>query len=405
MQILQELNDDGVKLEDCLVISPLFGRVRKLTLRFTSYDINTLCNYDPPRTEGNQWFFPSINQEKNSISLKLHPEFKSYFLESKNFFKINGTWTQRALLKRGDCLQLSGNRIQFWGKDSNENENQPLLNPGKKLNVLLEGETGTGKTSLAHKIHEQSQVKGKWVHLNLAAYSQGLIESELFGHLKGAFTGAVRDKVGAIEHAKEGTLFLDEIDSLSLETQTKLLTYLDAGEFRRVGSPQAIKVRPRFIFASGKPLRYLVEEGKMRSDFYYRISSGMKITLKSLRKEPEKILQFLERFEKRYQVRMSKNLKDFYLKYPWYGNYRQLEGHLEKKREFFSRPHWEFDWVDEHLLDLPETPLREIPKKLGEIEYEHVERTFQKLNRNERSTCEVLSISKYRLRRILGRVS
>ncbi len=403
--MIQELLADGVRLEDEVKINPLFGHSRKISLRYTSMEISSNESYNPPIIDGNKWLFPSISKEKINIELGLDKDLERYCLKSSSFFKISGQWVNKAYIRRGDCLQLFGNRIHFLSTQKTNSIEEPLFKLGKKLNVLIEGETGTGKSSLAKKIHEDSGVAGDFVHLNLAAYSQGLIESELFGHIKGAFTGAYQDKIGAIERAKNGTLFLDEVDSLSTEVQTKLLTYLDEGEFRRVGSSGLCKVRPRFIFASGKPLDALVKCEQMRKDFFYRLSSGARIKLKPLREQKEKLESFLWEFQNENQVKITKKLLELYLRLPWYGNYRQLIGHLEKKKELILSNVWEFDWIDEELLQSPISLLERIGPKLEQLEYDYVEKTYQRLNGDERSACEVLSISKYRLRRILKMVS
>ena len=148
--------------------------------------------------------------------------------------------------------------------------------------ILLIGETGTGKTTIAKKIHDESGVGGNFVHLNLSSFSQSLIESEIFGHRKGAFTGAISDKKGAILEANKGTLFLDEIDSIDISLQTKLLTFLDNGEFRAVGGGSNTS-DVRMIYSSGKNIKDLVASGEMRLDFYFRLKNSLCLEVPNLR--------------------------------------------------------------------------------------------------------------------------
>ena len=137
------------------------------------------------------------------------------------------------------------------------------------------------------KIHRDSGKVGRFVHLNLSSFSRELVESELFGHTKGAFTGAVLEKMGAIKEAHRGTLFLDEIDSIDLEIQTKLLTFLDHGEYRQVGGGVQ-KSSVRMIFSTGREnIKNLVEKGKIRLDFYYRIKNSLVINLPNLRDDKD----------------------------------------------------------------------------------------------------------------------
>ncbi len=203
--------------------------------------------------------------------------------------------------------------------------------------VLILGESGTGKELIARAIHEQSARRhGSFVAINCGALPEGLLESELFGHVKGSFTGADRNRRGLFEEACEGTLFLDEISETTPALQVKLLRALQEGEIRRVGDNHPIKVSGRLIAASNKDLDKLVESGKFRDDLYYRLKV-FPIEIPPLRERPEDILPLAEHFLRKAQKKISGSAKRFSpeaaqaLKaYSWPGNVRELEHTVER---------------------------------------------------------------------------
>jgi transcriptional regulator with GAF, ATPase, and Fis domain len=198
--------------------------------------------------------------------------------------------------------------------------------------VLLRGESGTGKELLARAIHEHSPRAGKaFVTVHCAALSTSLLESELFGHVKGAFTGAHRDKVGRFELANGGSLFLDEIGDISLEVQTKLLRVLQEMTFERVGSSEPVKVDVRLIAATHQRLEALIRQGRFREDLYYRLDV-ISIHVPPLRERREDIIELANYFLRQYAQRCGKEMTliddDALLvlkAYSWPGNVRQLE--------------------------------------------------------------------------------
>jgi DNA-binding NtrC family response regulator len=235
------------------------------------------------------------------------------------------------------------------------------------MKILITGESGTGKTRLAKKIHSQSKRSGQFIGINLSAYNPSLIESELFGHKKGAFTGAVSDKCGAFKLANWGTLFLDEIDSLPIELQTKLLGFLDDKTFRAVGDTREEKINARLIFASGRPLESLVEKGLFRKDFYYRLKTGHGIELKPLRDDVSLIDRVLDQFCLENNITLTYRLREFYLSLSWPGNLRELYGHLEKKRILTKGRKFDFDLCDEELIT-KSTDLYSFEKEIQSLE-------------------------------------
>jgi transcriptional regulator with GAF, ATPase, and Fis domain len=202
--------------------------------------------------------------------------------------------------------------------------------------VLLRGESGTGKELLARAIHENSpRTNRPFVAVHCSALSPGLLESELFGHIKGAFTNAIRDKVGRFEAANGGTLFLDEIGDISVEVQIKLLRVLQERTFERVGSSEPLKVDVRIIAATHQDLELLMRQGRFRKDLFYRLDV-LRIVLPPLRERAEDIPELALHFLRFYSDRMRKQVsgidEDAMVRlkaYPWPGNIRQLENAIQ----------------------------------------------------------------------------
>lgn len=201
--------------------------------------------------------------------------------------------------------------------------------------VLLTGETGTGKSQLAYYIHSQSQRRnGLFLRLDCAQFSRSLIESELFGHEKGAFTGAVEKKAGLLELVCGGTLFLDEIENLEFDLQAKLLDVLESKTFRRVGGKEMLQTDFRLISATNVPINDLLQAGRLRKDFFYRLK-GVAFHLPPLRERPEDIPLFMEYFLKKFnseyvkQVRLSREAQQYIQAYAWPGNLREMSRTLE----------------------------------------------------------------------------
>lgn len=203
--------------------------------------------------------------------------------------------------------------------------------------VLIQGENGTGKELIANAIHYNSpNVNKPFIKLNCAVLAETLLESELFGHMKGAFTGAIKDKVGRFELANRGTLFLDEIGEISQNMQVKLLRVLQEGEFERVGGTETIKVYVRIIAATNQNLEQKIHEGKFRQDLYYRLNV-IPIQVPPLRERKDDIellvFHFLEKFDEVYKKNIKKIQTDVLRaleEYDWPGNIRELENYMER---------------------------------------------------------------------------
>jgi transcriptional regulator with GAF, ATPase, and Fis domain len=208
---------------------------------------------------------------------------------------------------------------------------------GTDATVLILGETGTGKEVIAHAIHSRSLRKDRpMVTVNCAALPANLIESELFGREKGAFTGAHARQVGRFEVADMGTFFLDEIGELPLELQSKLLRVIQEGEFERLGSPHTIKVNVRIIASTSRDLQEEIKKGRFREDLYYRLNV-FPLTIPPLRKRSDDIPLLVEHFVKKFSRKMGKEIKTIpkeamnaFQSYAWPGNVRELEHVIER---------------------------------------------------------------------------
>src|SRR5246127_4319200 len=208
---------------------------------------------------------------------------------------------------------------------------------GTDVPVLILGESGVGKEVIASFIHEQSnRSEGPFVKVNCAALPHELLESELFGYERGAFTGAIRDKIGKFEQADKGTLLLEEIGEMSPHLQAKLLHVLQDAEFSRLGGKKSVKVNVRVLAATNKKLKEAVLKGEFRNDLYFRLNV-IKLEVPPLRERREDIPllcnQFLDKYRERYQSTVQqfpREMMELFLKYDWPGNVRQLENVVKR---------------------------------------------------------------------------
>jgi formate hydrogenlyase transcriptional activator len=203
--------------------------------------------------------------------------------------------------------------------------------------VLIQGETGTGKELIAQAVHNRSGRRDRpFIKVNCAAIPSGLLESELFGHEKGAFTGAIMRKPGRFELADKGTLFLDEVGDIPLELQAKLLRVLQEHEFERLGSTRTQQVDVRVVAATHRDLKQMVEEGTFRSDLYYRLHV-FPLTVPALRDRPEDIPSIVRHFVAKYSQRMNRQIEtipprtmEVLKDHAWPGNVRELQNFIER---------------------------------------------------------------------------
>jgi two-component system response regulator HydG len=272
--------------------------------------------------------------------------------------------------------------------------------------VLITGESGTGKELIAQAIHQNSPRKNKRVvPLNARAVAENLVESELFGHVKGAFTDAVTDRVGAFEYANGGTLFLDEVGDMPMSTQVKLLRVLEDNQIARVGDNKPIKVNVRLVSATNRNLEQAVESGDFRRDLYYRIKV-LTVQLPPLRERREDILPLMDHFRRQFVKRHGKPVKGVspavsrkLFSYDWPGNVRQLRNAVETMVVLDTDGTLDIDDLPPELVDVEEQPAVEpagplglIGQSLDEIERWAIEQTLKLTSGNREETARILGI-------------
>jgi formate hydrogenlyase transcriptional activator len=249
----------------------------------------------------------------------------------------------RAASSESGATLMSGSRADFGDVIIGQSEGLAALLTGVETvaptdsTVLILGETGTGKELIARAIHNLSPRRDRvFVKTSCASIPGGLLESELFGREKGAYTGAVTREIGRIELANGGTLFLDEVGEIPLELQSKLLRVLQQQEFERLGSARTIQVDFRLLAATNRDLALMVKEGRFRSDLYYRLNV-FPLTVPPLRNRTDDIPALVWHFVKKYAARMNRRIDTILsqdmapmVEYPWPGNVRELQNFIER---------------------------------------------------------------------------
>jgi len=305
-------------------------------------------------------------------------------------------------------------RYQFEGIIGRSRAMQPLFTMLETVartasTVLVTGETGTGKEVIAKAIHHNSPRKThRFVAMNCGAIPETLLEAELFGHEKGAFTGAIAMRQGKFEHANKGTLFLDEIGTMSLSVQTKLLRALAERSFERVGGNQTIKVDVRVIAATNAPLKEMIKDGTFREDLFYRLNV-FPLTLPPLRERREDIplltKHFLIKFVPDGPPQISQGAMRALMAYDWPGNVRQLENAIERATTMRgSRPEIDVGDLPPEVQEAPPdtaTPYVDLPDDgldlndyLASIERDLIRRALERTTGNRNKASEVLRIKR-----------
>jgi len=277
-------------------------------------------------------------------------------------------------------------------------------------NVFITGESGVGKNLVAKIIHFTSKRENMpFLSLNCATFNENLLASELFGHERGAFTGAIRTKQGLMEIADTGTLFLDEISEMSTSLQAKLLKVIEDGEFFRVGGTKTVKVDVRFIAATNQDLKTFISEGKFREDLYYRLNV-MDIYIPPLRERREDIeplsIYFLQKHLYRYNKKITgftKKAIEILLNYSFPGNVRELENIIERAIIIEKNPLISPESLPQSLTIFNiETIEPNNIKTMNELNKEYAEKVVEMLGGNKSKAAELLGISRTSLWRILS---
>lgn len=269
--------------------------------------------------------------------------------------------------------------------------------------VLITGESGTGKELVARAIHKNSQRdQMPFVTVDCSTLVENLFESELFGHVKGSFTGATVTKHGRLELANHGTVFFDEISNIGMEVQAKLLRAIQEREIIKVGSSQAIKIDIRIIAATNKDLRQAVQENSFREDLFYRLSV-VPLFLPPLRERKDDIPQLVDYFIDKYNMKRNKTIQGVseqtlkaLTQYEWPGNVRELENVIERAVVLTEHDYIRPDDLSYYGLGVKEETHED--RSLDEMEKRHITRTLRKYNGHKQRTAEVLGIDRKTLR-------
>ncbi len=339
-------------------------------------------------------------------------------LEHKRFGEERDEW-------RRQVARYSG---RFVGKSAAMKKVFHIIEQVAPTNstVLITGETGTGKDQVAREIHEQSRRSHKpLVKVDCASLPESLLESELFGHVRGAFTGAVKDRKGRFELADGGTIFLNEIGEMSAGAQQRLLRILQDSELERVGDSQTIHVDVRVIAATNKDLTKLIRENKFREDLFYRLRV-VQIPLAPLRERQEDIPVLAQVFLKRYSEETNKNLLEFnpevlqiFNRYPWPGNVRELQHVVENISIFAKGEQVTLDDLPQEILgNMPENDIQTqeiqedrqnmicipIGSTLEDAELQIIRKTLDSVGGNKEKAARVLGLSRSSLYRRLPKL-
>ena len=303
-----------------------------------------------------------------------------------------------------DKLVVSKESGMFWGESNAMQQLRSLIEKVARTdaNILVTGENGTGKEMLAREIHLLSNRKKETlVPVDMGAITETLFESELFGHVKGAFTDARADRPGKFEVANKGTLFLDEIGNLSYHLQAKLLTALQRRSIVRVGSNTPIPVNIRLICATNRDLQEMVQKGDFREDLLYRINT-IHVEIPPLRERPEDIVPLTEIFLSKYTkiygktaMCLSLDAKEKLKAQPWFGNIRELEHTIEKAVIIAER-----SVLDGNDFDFPRAKKKPVTKEattLEEMEYNMMKNAMDKYSGNLSLVASQLGISRQTL--------
>ncbi|BBA69317.1 sigma-54-dependent transcriptional regulator [Geobacter sulfurreducens] len=361
--------------------------------------------------------FGTIDSAVDAIKLGAYDYVTKPFPREKILGVIDNALELDLLMKENKALKEelarpdASDNIIFTSAKFREVYELTLQVAGSDANILILGESGTGKELIAGAVHYNSPRRGRrFLSINCAALSDTLLESQLFGHVRGAFTGAITTQKGLLEEADGGTLFLDEIGDVSAAVQAKLLRVIQERDFIPVGATKAKNVDIRFVAATNKDLAKEVREGRFREDLYYRLNV-ITINLPPLRERTEDIIPLAEHFLQKYSRRVRKELKGISPEaaqvlqgYHWPGNVRELENVVERAA-ILARGEFVTPDVLPMYRQAAGAPAFAAPPKedrlisLEVIEKEHIERVLRQTGWHKSRSAEILGISRKTLDR------
>lgn len=352
-------------------------------------------------------FFEKKGQLPDTGSPKIHDN------------STNGKSVNTGSVKRLNHENLNGT-IKFIGEDESIKNLMNIL-PNIACNdapILIQGESGTGKEVFAHQIHKFSDRNQKpYIKINCANLPTELVESTLFGHLKGSFTGAITDRKGAFDEANEGTLLLDEITEIDINVQAKLLRVLQENEFYRIGSQKPIKTDVRIIATSNRNIAKSITEGEFREDLYYRLNV-FPIKIPPLRERrgdiPVLINHFIKQYVNRYQLKeknVSDELMEYFKEHEWRGNVRELENKIHRGvilshgSNTIQMDHIENNLFSNVDVELSNEVLTDIPlMSIEDMELQLIKKTLEHTRGNQKKAAELLGITDRTIRNKLKNI-
>jgi DNA-binding NtrC family response regulator len=344
---------------------------------------------------------------------------KPFDIEELKFAIARCLESQRALVEVNEIRSRKKERYSFEKILTRNSGMKEIIRLTKRIavndksTILISGESGTGKELFANAIHYNGpRLNDPCITVNCAALSEGVLESELFGHEKGAFTGAVKLKKGYFELADRGTLFLDEIGEISHKTQVKLLRFLEDRNFQRVGGTENIEIDVRIITATNKDLLEEVSKGNFREDLYYRLNV-ISIHLPPLRERKDDIPLLVERLIANYRITLNKTVQRcddealrILLDYDWPGNIRELRNIIERTvllsdDDIITQSDLPLEIVDQHVRSEAAKIQHLDPMSLDTLIKLYAESMLARSGDNKSKTASALGITRQRLRRIL----
>lgn len=357
-----------------------------------------------------------INRFFESDTLNFTKERKVETLDDAKDEKADKVSPQKS---SGELIQPSDKR--FIGQDEQIQKLMDILPriAESKAPVMIQGESGTGKEVFANLIHQNSNRSDKpYIKINCANLPKELVESTLFGHVKGAFTGAISDKKGAFEEASGGTILLDEITEIDTNIQAKLLRVLQEKEFHRVGSQESIKADVRIIATSNRNIAKAIEEGQFREDLYYRLNV-FPISIPPLRNRKDDIPllvdYFIDRYAKQYGIeskQASEELMEYLTQRKWNGNVRELENKIHRGvilstgSEIITLDHIENNLFSKVDLEVSKKVLSDLPlMSIEDMELQLIKKALEHTQGNQKEAAKILGITDRTIRNKIKKAS